>query len=145
MQISLTLELPRDALSVPVVRRLLGQSMHLLGVQAQVVADVELALTEACTNVIDHSGDGEGYDVRARIDGARLHLEVIDRGVEFNREHAGLLPPDDDAEGGRGILLMRALVDRLEFTPAPEDGVVVHLEKQLALNDGSVLEALSPH
>jgi serine/threonine-protein kinase RsbW len=143
MQISMTLELPRDAVSVPVVRHLLGQSMRTLGVDPDVVSDVELALTEACTNVIDHSGSGAGYDVRAAIDGTRLVLDVLDRGQHFDGDHEGLIRPSDDAESGRGILLMRALMDRLEFRQVPKDGVVVRLEKDLRLNHGSVLEALA--
>ncbi len=39
------------------------------------------------------------------------------------------------SEGGRGVGLMRALVDRIEFISKPEAGTVVHLEKTLHLDD----------
>src|SRR4029079_5946899 len=51
VEIKFTLQLPRDALSVPVVRRVLNSSMRTLGVADECLTDIELALTEACTNV----------------------------------------------------------------------------------------------
>jgi serine/threonine-protein kinase RsbW len=141
MKISLTLELPRDELSVPVVRRLLKQSLQVLGVVPETIHDVEVALTEACTNVIDHAGDAEGagYDVLASIDERCVRLDVIDRGLAFDGSGSGFAHVDGQAESGRGILLMRALVDRVQFRHMAADGVVVRLEKDLQLADDSVL------
>ena len=38
---------------------------------------------------------------------------------------------DDDAESGRGLSLMRALVDNLNFVSEPKVGAVVHMVKRL--------------
>ncbi|MCW2621230.1 MAG: putative serine/threonine kinase anti-sigma factor [Frankiales bacterium] len=137
----MTLELPKDALSVPVVRRLLKQSLEVLGVDAETIHDVEIALTEACTNVIEHSddGDGQGYDVLASIDETRVRLDIIDRSSTFDGSSSGLRDVDGHAESGRGIQLMRALVDRVHFRHMAAEGVVVRLEKDLQLTAGSVL------
>ena len=62
MELKLTLALPRDEYSVPVARRVLSRSLEVLGVDEVVVADIELALTEACTNVLDHAADTDEYD-----------------------------------------------------------------------------------
>ena len=83
MEIKLTLALPRDEYSVPVARRVLKQALDALGVQEGVVHDIELALTEACTNVLDHAGDADEYEVSAGIDDQVCILEVIDRGSGF--------------------------------------------------------------
>ena len=61
MEIRFTLQLPRDALSVPVVRRVLNSSMRTLGVAEDCLTDIEIALTEACTNVLDHAAAGDEY------------------------------------------------------------------------------------
>ena len=140
MEIKLTLALPRDEYSVPVVRRLLHQCMEVLGVRPDVTADIELALTEACTNVLDHSGQGDDYEVSAGIDGDQCVLEVIDRGGGFDGSMQGLAGAAGDAESGRGIQLMRALVDRVEFTSRPSRGTVVHLERALEWVEGSVIQ-----
>ncbi len=140
MEIKLTLALPRDEISVPVVRRLLKQSMDVLGVREDVTADIQLALTEACTNVLDHAADGDEYEVSAGIDGDQCVLEVVDRGGGFDGSLEGLDDADDAAEGGRGIQLMRALVDKVTFINRPQKGTVVHLEKKLEWREGSVIQ-----
>ncbi|MDP9102099.1 MAG: ATP-binding protein [Actinomycetota bacterium] len=131
MEISLVLALPRDGLSVPVVRRVLKQAMHALGIDPVVTSDIELALTEACTNVLDHAAEGEEYEVRAGINGGECCIEVIDTGGGFDHGSHGFAEAAAGAESGRGIQLMRALVDRVSFT-SRGDGTVVHLEKRLS-------------
>jgi serine/threonine-protein kinase RsbW len=143
MEIKLTLALPRDQVSVPVVRRILKASLETLGIESETVSDIEIALTEACTNVLDHAAGGTEYEVSAGIDGTVCVIEVVDRGAsEFDATMRGLAEADPAAEGGRGIQLMRALVDRVTFTNEPKDGTVVHLEKQLTFGPGAVLERL---
>lgn len=144
MEIKLTLALPRDELSVPVARRVLRQAMDVLGVQEEVTSDIEVALTEACTNVLDHAQGAEEYEVSAGIDGQLCVIEVIDRGAsDFDPAVLGHGQADADAEEGRGIQLMRALVDRVHFDNRAQVGTVVHLEKRLEWHDGSVIKALT--
>ena len=143
MEIKLTLALPRDELSVPVVRRVLKSSMQTLGVDGDVIGDIELALTEAVTNVLDHAADGEEYEVSAGINGDLCVIEVIDRGAGFD---SGALGHDDahlEAEDGRGIQIMRALVDRVTFDSVDTVGTVVHLEKRLEWNPDAVIKKLT--
>ena len=143
MEIKLALALPRDELSVPVVRRVLKQAMDVLGVEPDVVADIQLALTEACTNVLDHAGDADDYEVSAGIDGDLCIIEVIDRGGGFDGSSLGLDHAEATAEDGRGIQLMRALVDKVRFDSRPSVGTVVHLEKRLQWGDDSIIKALT--
>ena len=132
MEIKLTLALPRDGLSVPVVRRVLRGAMETLGVAEEVITAIEVALTEACTNVLDHAEDSDQYEVSAGIDGDLCVIEVVDREpIAFDGDDKGLSDAADGAEEGRGIQLMRALVDKVEFTSRPHAGTVVHLEKAL--------------
>lgn len=144
MEIKLTLALPRDELSVPVARRVLRQAMDVLGVRKGITSDIEVALTEACTNVLDHAEGAEEYEVSAGIDGDVCVIEVIDRGPgQFDPEALGLADADGNAEEGRGIQLMRALVDRVHFDSRAQVGTVVHLEKRLEWHDDSVIKALT--
>ena len=143
MEIKLSLALPRDEFSVPVARRILARSLDVLGVDETVVADIELALTEACTNVLDHANDTDDYEVSAGIDGTICIIEVIDRGTGFDGDSEGRDPADPEAEDGRGIALMRSLVDEVTFTNRPLVGTVVHLEKQLVFGADSVLARLT--
>jgi serine/threonine-protein kinase RsbW len=143
VEIKVTLQLPRDALSVPVVRRVLATSMHTLGVEADCVEDIGIALTEACTNVLDHTNGDEEYEVVAGIDDNVCTILVVDTGRGFDADHLGHAEADPTAEEGRGIQLIRALVDRVHFQSRPESGMVVHLEKTLAFRDGSAIQKLA--
>src|SRR3954454_23286511 len=142
VEIKFTLQLPRDALSVPVVRRVLNSSMQTLGVMEDCLTDIELALTEACTNVLDHAAMGDEYEVVAGLDDNSCVIEVIDTGRGFGADRLGHAGADPSAEEGRGIQLIRALVDRVHFRSRPEDGTIVHLEKELQYVTGSPLQKL---
>ncbi len=143
MEIKLTLALPRDEVSVPVVRRVLKASLQALGIEREVVSDIELALTEAVTNVLDHANDGDEYEVSAGITGETCVIEIIDRGVGFDGSDHGHDQAAPTAEEGRGIQLMRALVDRVTFTDVPTVGTVVHLEKRLVWPPDSAMQRLT--
>ena len=142
MEIKFTLQLPRDALSVPVVRRVLNSSMRTLGVEDDCLNDIEIALTEACTNVLDHAAMGDEYEIVAGLDDNSCVIEVIDTGRGFDGERLGHAEADPSAEEGRGIQLIRALVDRVHFRARPENGTIVHLEKDLQFKNGSPLQKL---
>src|SRR5579875_1111669 len=122
MEINFTVSLPRDALSVPVVRRVLHSSLTTLGVADDCVSDIEIALTEACTNVLDHALDDDEYEVVARIVDDHCAIDVIDKGSGFEADAHGKQNAEMTAEGGRGIQLIRALVDNVHFTPGTRQG-----------------------
>jgi serine/threonine-protein kinase RsbW len=137
LEVNLTLCLPTDQLSVPVVRHICSYALHEVGVVDECLSDIELALTEACTNVLDHSADqGTAYEVHIFIDDERCIIRVKDTGSGFDFDARSNAPRVDlTAESGRGLELIRNLVDRVNFTAIPEDGTVVHLEKALEFDE----------
>jgi serine/threonine-protein kinase RsbW len=140
MEISLSLNLPRDELSVPVARRIVDTSMRSVGVADGCVDDVTLALTEACTNVLKHSGPGDEYEVVVRMRDDTCAIEVRDVGRGFDFESLSSDEAGQEEERGRGVQIMKLLVDRVRFQSKPEAGSVVHMEKSLEYRDGSLLE-----
>jgi serine/threonine-protein kinase RsbW len=66
------------------MRRVLGDVLVRLGVDDASIADLLLAVTEACTNVLRHSGQGRGYEIVASVSGNHCQLEVVDRGRGFD-------------------------------------------------------------
>ena len=139
MEISLALTLPRDEQTVPVARHIVRNAMEQVGVEQTCVDDIELALSEACTNVLVHSGPGDQYVVRLDLEDRLGLIRVIDvgRGFDSTRLQAGDVLPED--ERGRGLGLMQALVDRVDFTSRPEAGTIVTLEKAMTYRDGALL------
>ncbi|WP_131741471.1 ATP-binding protein [Actinomadura roseirufa] len=136
MEISLDLLLPRDAASVPATRRILDSALRALGVDDQICGDIEVMLTEACTNVIRHATEGDDYTVRVTILDRRCVIKVIDSGGGF--DPGGVPDPDPGAEEGRGLLIIRTLADDVRFTSFPEDGALVALEKDLEYGEDSL-------
>jgi serine/threonine-protein kinase RsbW len=74
------LVLPRESLSIPVMRRVLGDTLTRLGVDQSSVNDLLLAVTEACTNVLLHAGPGRRYELVAHVNSRRCLVEILDDG-----------------------------------------------------------------
>lgn len=144
--VSLALRLPRDALSVPVIRHLVRYALTEVGVLDNVSDDIELALAEACANVLRHSGPGDSYDVSVTIGPEFCEIRVIDIGHGFDHVSimgtADLGTPDLNAERGRGLGLMHALVDHVELRSEPEAGTLVRLVKRLDFDEAAATRRL---
>jgi serine/threonine-protein kinase RsbW len=142
MQITLALSLPRDESTIPMARHIARDALREAGVTADCSLAIEVALTEAASNVVKHSGPGDEYEVSMRVTGPHCAIRVVDTGRGF--DHASLLgvPSEPGAEQGRGMELMRALVDQVTFVSRPEAGTVVSLEKGLEFSDSSVMGRL---
>jgi anti-sigma regulatory factor (Ser/Thr protein kinase) len=137
VEISLSLNLPRDEETIPVARHIVRRALTEVGVENDCTFDVELALSEACTNVLRHAGLGEAYEVRLQIDERSCELRVVDVGRGFDTGGAPA-PPRGVEEGGRGLGLMIALVDKVQFASRSEAGTVVSLEKALVYRANSI-------
>jgi anti-sigma regulatory factor (Ser/Thr protein kinase) len=115
---------PAVADSVAHARRSVGRQLHEVPQDALMIGDVELALSEACTNVVVHAyGDADVGAFRVRLDsaGASLIVTVSDDG-------SGMVPRPDSPGLGLGLPLMAALTDRLDVAPAAGgNGTVVRM------------------
>jgi serine/threonine-protein kinase RsbW len=90
-------------------------------VSEELVEDLKLALTEACTNSVRHAyaghSNGGVVEIVYELHPDRLAIEVTDDGLGFD-PHA--LPGDGDlSEGGLGISIIRAIADEVEIGPQP--------------------------
>lgn len=131
MNISFSVRLPVDAHSVPLARGMLRQALEHLGVVESGIEEIVLALTEACANVVQHAGEHDEYQVDVAIDDHVCRISVLDDGAGFDVDAVVSTQPGSPLEGGRGLLLMRALVDRLSFRGAEDGRHRVILEKEL--------------
>jgi anti-sigma regulatory factor (Ser/Thr protein kinase) len=101
---------------------------HLRGTD-QEIAEVVTACGEAATNAIEHAGAGGGtpFEISGQAEGRELSLTVRDYGV-------WRAPREGDQ--GRGLSLMRALMDTVQVTPTPE-GTTVTLVRTLRRTDAA--------
>jgi serine/threonine-protein kinase RsbW len=100
----------------------------------ELVADLKLALTEACTNAVRHAYDGgDGIvEIRYELHPDRLVVEVADDGEGFDLEPASAAAGDDElVEGGLGIAIIRALADELVISGREQGGSTLRFVKRL--------------
>ena len=101
----------------------------------EVLADLKLALTEACGNVVRHAyADGDGdVSVLFTIDDSRILMAVEDDGDGIRAPDAiDETPVEAPLEGGMGMSIIRAIVDELQVEPGHDGrGTVVRMVKYL--------------
>jgi serine/threonine-protein kinase RsbW len=138
VHIEISLSLPRERESVSAVRRIVAGAMAEVGVEPSCAADVELALTEGCANVVRHATSTDRYRVTFQLDRRAAKIVIADSGKGFAlngaRHMAAAL-----SEGGRGLALMEMLMDEADFRVEEGRGTRVSLTKQIVLQDSSLL------
>jgi PAS domain S-box-containing protein len=118
------LELGSDPGELAAMRALMRRWLRQAGATDLEIAEVLTATGEAAANAIEHGGavtSGIPFEVDGRIDGTAVEIVVRDRGS---------WRPGTRPEGGRGIILMRALMHDIELDAGAE-GTVVTMRRQL--------------
>lgn len=109
------------------------------GLDASAVYAVELAVDEACSNIIDHAYRGEGKgDIQCSVevldDGVKVTLR--DRGRPFNPDK--VRPPkigeplEKVKPRGVGLYLMRKMMDEVSYEARPDGNNVLTMIKRKA-------------
>lgn len=135
------LALPALPANVALVRQALAGLTDELGVEPARAADMKIALTEACTNVVVHAyGEEPGpLEVAMGVEHGRLVLSVRDRG-------SGLRPlpsRDEGAPLGFGLALIASLSDELGLVGG-RHGTEVRIAFALDDGDGAPPLAVQP-
>ena len=131
MRMTVRLHLPREAGSVPAVRRLLRSTLALLHVDRRTGDDLEIAVTEACTNVVRHATGADSFEVSLDVADDRCSIDVRDNGAGFDPDAVDA-EPSDSSEHGRGLLLIKALSENVRMHSVPRHGSLMHFEKPFA-------------
>ena len=106
------------------------------GYSDDAVADLKLALTEACSNSVRHAYDHDQGQVHLEF---TVHSDCVT--VLIKDEGGGFHEDDDDcpecrtltdqlAEGGMGISIIRAVVDDFDLRKPDEGGTILVLTKR---------------
>jgi serine/threonine-protein kinase RsbW len=124
------LDLPREADSVPTVRRLLRSALAVLHIDNEAQDDLEIAVTEACSNVVRHAGGAEMFEVCLDVAENHCSIDVRDNGAGFDPDQVG--PAGPGSESGRGLALIKALGENVRMHSVPKHGSLIHFEKSFA-------------
>jgi serine/threonine-protein kinase RsbW len=127
-QPDMELALPARAENIAVVRHALGALGEACAVDEQLLSDIRLAVTEACTNVVVHAypADRDGpLEVLASVTDDELTVLVRDSGP-------GIAPHPSGAGLGLGLPLIASLTESLRLGQAENGHTEVSMTFSLA-------------
>ncbi len=133
-----TLHVPSSTENLALIREFVTSVGTQAGLDQSDIGKLELAVDEACANVIEHA---YGHDatkevvVRAIFDEEVLRIKVIDNGRGFDPQSI----PQADLErlvaerrsGGLGMRLMKSLVDEVRYEFEPGQKNELHMTKRI--------------
>jgi PAS domain S-box-containing protein len=121
---------PNSPESLASMRSLLRRWLRHVGGGEEEIAEITTACSEAATNAIEHAGsaDDTPFELSGRARNGEVNLRVRDSG-SWRTPRGG--------DQGRGLALMRALMDTVDVTPTPQ-GTTVKLGRALQGNGGPV-------
>ena len=118
----LELEVKAHLENLAVMDDFVAESMKQLGMKNDVTLQVRLAVSEACTNIIQHAYSGESEElivILCSMSGNDLVIEIRDWGKPFDPD--SVPQPDTESEllerkeGGIGIFLLRQMMDDVRY------------------------------
>ncbi len=127
---------------LPDITAFIASSVEQAGVDPSAQFDLELAVEEACTNVIAHAYDGRGGELEVCFEtrGADVCITVRDWGRPFDPDK---VPPPDVSQpleerqtGGLGLFLMEKLMDEVKFTFTDDGNTLVMVKHDVVLPPG---------
>jgi len=116
-----SLEMAPEPGQLASMRALLRRWLHHAKADAADIAEVLMATGEAAANAIEHAGGTEELEIAAVIADGEVDITVRDRGRWREKTTEGR---------GRGLMLIRELMDRVEVTPS-DAGTTVRMRRRL--------------
>ncbi|MFA5699715.1 MAG: ATP-binding protein [Desulfuromonas sp.] len=99
---------------------------------------INLVLTEAMANAIKHANKNDptkDVHISINLSGDQLLIKVYDQGQGFDISTADLQTPDPALDHGRGVFLIRSLMDSVTYSRC-EAGNVLEMRKSLLQRGG---------
>ena len=116
------LTIPAKAEYITLSRLALSGLSRVRPLPDETLADLKLALTEACSNSVRHAydeKDGGHVAISFELLEDRLIVEVSDDGAGFELDSAGRNGDEELTEGGLGIAIIRSIADEVEIGGGP--------------------------
>jgi serine/threonine-protein kinase RsbW len=143
MSDTLTLYVPGKAEYVSTVRLAVSSLAAQAGFDIEVIDDIKVAVSEACSNILCHSriGDDGAYRVECTRHAEKLEITVADEGVGFDADNYETPNPECLHAGGLGIYIIKALMDEVQVTSKSGEGAVIRMTKNISFEGPAAAEA----
>ncbi len=132
------LQVPSSTENLALIREFVTSVGRQATLDDEDIANLELAVDEACANVIEHA---YGHDVtkevivRAVFDDQTLRISVIDTGPGFDPDTTQSKSVEELVKlrksGGLGIRLIKTLMDEVEYEIVPGQKNELHMTKKI--------------
>ena len=132
------LQVPSSTENLALIREFVGSTAQQAGFDTSETAKLELAVDEACANVIEHA---YGHDVtkevvvRVTLDDETLSIDIEDTGSGFD---PGAIDQEELEQliskrrtGGLGMRLMKTVMDEVRYEIEPGKKNALHMKKRL--------------
>jgi serine/threonine-protein kinase RsbW len=129
----LTLTIPSDLRLLAIARAFVDAACKAAGLDEPTTAAIVLATHEAAGNVIRHAHQDLPHaqlQIQCWLQPDLVEVHILDEGEPFNLESIPDLDPSELRIGGRGVYLMRALMDELSCQPRGERGNTLRMVKR---------------
>jgi serine/threonine-protein kinase RsbW len=132
------LHVPSSTENLSMIRDFVGNIGQRAGMSPAEQAKLELAVDEACANVIEHAyGSDSTHEVtvKAKLDSESVQIEIIDTGRGF--DPAAIEQVDLEQmihkrkSGGLGLRLIRSLMDEVKYEIVPGEKNELRMIKRL--------------
>jgi serine/threonine-protein kinase RsbW len=129
----LTLTMPSDLRLVPIARGFVEAVCQTAGMDQAATNAVILATNEATHNIIRHAHRNcpdASVQIQCRVCDGAVEVCLLDEGEPFDLDAVPHLDPSEVRLGGRGVFLMRTLMDELACRPRGERGNTLRMVKR---------------
>ena len=130
---SIKLTLPTKPEYVSLARLTIASVANNMGFSIGDVEDLKVAVSEACTNALNHSKNPDTtYDLTYVVENQKLDFTVTDRGVGFEPENVAMPDLNGKQLGGFGLFIIKSLMDRVEIISEQGSGTTITMIKNLS-------------
>jgi serine/threonine-protein kinase RsbW len=133
-----SLQVPSNTENLAMIRDFVNGIGERAGLGASEVAKLELAVDEACANVIEHAYGPETtkeVSVKATLDGDSVQIDVVDTGKGFDPAAISQKSLDqlvaERRSGGLGMRLIKTLMDEVHYEVIPGEKNELRMIKRL--------------
>jgi serine/threonine-protein kinase RsbW len=126
------LSIPSDLRLLPLVRAFMEGVCQAADCDAPITNAVVIATDEAVNNIMRHAHRGHPeatIQIQCFLHADSIEVRLHDEGVPFDLAAVPHLDPAEPRIGGRGVFLMRILMDELSCQPRGEYGNTLRMVK----------------
>ena len=118
------------------ISEFIAEQTQEVGLNERATYEVQLAVDEACSNIIEHAYGGEGkgeIEITCNVTADGIEIVLKDKGKPFDPDIVKEIevggPLEDLGNRGSGVFLMRKLMDEVQFEFTKKSGTTLRMKK----------------